>query len=65
MIVRSVSEAAGTREVAGCGSIGVIAGGSEIESGHALAVIVFGGNTIAATRFFVPQLRGRGARSRA
>jgi small ligand-binding sensory domain FIST len=59
LIVRSVSEAAGTREVAGCGSIGVIAGGREIESGPALAVLVLGGNTIAATRLFVPQLRGR------
>jgi small ligand-binding sensory domain FIST len=59
MIVRSVSEAAGTREVAGCGSIGVIADGREIESGPALAVLVLGGNTIEATRVFVPQLRGR------
>jgi small ligand-binding sensory domain FIST len=59
MIVRSVAEAAGTREVAGCGSIGVIAGGREFESGPALAVMVVGGNTIEATRFFVPQLRGR------
>lgn len=59
MIVRSVSEAAGTREVAGCGSIGVIACGREIESGPALAVLVLGGNTIQATRLFVPQLRGR------
>ena len=40
MIVRSVAEAAGTREVAGCGSIGVIAGGREFESGPALAVMV-------------------------
>lgn len=59
MIVRSVAETAGTREVAGCGSIGVIAGGREFESGPALAVLVFGGSTIEATRLFVPQLRGR------
>lgn len=59
MIVRSVAEAAGTREVAGCGSIGVIAGGREFESGPAIAVLVLGGNTIEATRLFVPQLRGR------
>ena len=45
MIVRSVAEAAGTREVAGCGSIGVIAGGREFESGPSLAVMVVGGNT--------------------
>jgi small ligand-binding sensory domain FIST len=59
LILRSVAEAAGTREVAGCGSIGVIAAGREIESGPALAVLVIGGNTIEATRLFVPQLRGR------
>jgi small ligand-binding sensory domain FIST len=59
LILRSVAEAAGTREVAGCGSIGVIAAGREIESGPALAVLVVGGNTIEATRLFAPQLRGR------
>ena len=59
MIVRSVAEAAGTREVAGCGSIGVIAGGREFESGPSLAVLVLGGGAIAATRLFAPQLRGR------
>ena len=59
LIVRSVAEAAGTREIAGCGSIGVIAGGREFESGPSLAVLVLGGGTIAGTRLFVPQLRGR------
>ena len=43
--------------------MGVIAGETETESGHALAVLVFGGNEdeIHATRFFVPTLRGRAA----
>jgi small ligand-binding sensory domain FIST len=59
MIVRSVAEAADTREIAGCGSIGAIAGGREFEAGPSLAVLVLGGGTIAATRLFVPQLRGR------
>lgn len=59
IIVRTVAEAAGTREVAGCGSIGVIAGGREFESGPSLAVLVVGGGAIAPTRLFVPQLRGR------
>jgi small ligand-binding sensory domain FIST len=59
MIVRTVAEAAGTRQVAGCGSIGVIAGGREFESGPSLAVLVIGGGAIAPARFFVPQLRGR------
>jgi small ligand-binding sensory domain FIST len=59
MILRAVASGAGTREVAGCSSMGVIAGETEIESGHALAVLVFGGDEIHATRFFVPTLRGR------
>jgi small ligand-binding sensory domain FIST len=61
MILRAVASEAGTREVAGCSSMGVIAGETEIESGHALAVLVFGGEDIHATRFFVPTLRGRAA----
>ncbi len=61
MILRAVASEAGTREVAGCSSMGVIAGETEIESGHALAVMVFGGDEIHATRFFVPTLRGRAA----
>ncbi|MGH7924002.1 MAG: FIST N-terminal domain-containing protein, partial [Candidatus Binatus sp.] len=63
MILRAVASEAHTPEVAGCSSMGVIAGETEIESGHALAVLVFGGNEeeIQATRFFVPTLRGRAA----
>ncbi len=61
MILRAVASEANTREVAGCSSVGVIAGETEIESGHALAVLVFGGDEINATRFFVPTLRGRAA----
>jgi small ligand-binding sensory domain FIST len=58
-LVRTVGETAGTREVAGCGTTGVIAGGREIESGPSVAVMVVGGSSIAATRLFVPQLRRR------
>ena len=61
MILRAVVSEADTREVAGCSSMGVIAGETEIESGNALAVLVFGGEKIHATRFFVPTLRGRAA----
>ncbi|MGO8804105.1 FIST signal transduction protein, partial [Candidatus Binatus sp.] len=61
MILRTVASQAHTREVAGCSSMGVIAGETEIESGNALAVMVFGGEEIHATRFFVPTLRGRPA----
>src|SRR5260221_2366938 len=66
MILRVVATDAQTREVAGCSSMGVIAGESEIESGHALAVLVFGSDPenqdeLRASRFFVPSLRGRAA----
>ena len=59
LLVRTVAECAGTREVAGCGTIGVIAGGREFEAGPSVAVMVFGGSSITGARFFVPQLRGR------
>ncbi|HKV53345.1 MAG TPA: FIST N-terminal domain-containing protein [Candidatus Binataceae bacterium] len=60
LLVRTVAETAGTREIAGCASRGVIAGGREIEAGASVAVLVFGGDTLRAHRLFVPQLRGRG-----
>lgn len=59
LLVRTVGETAGTGEVTGCGSIGVIAGGREIESGPGVAVLVLSGPAIAVARFFVPQLRRR------
>jgi small ligand-binding sensory domain FIST len=60
LLVRTVAETAGTQEIAGCSSIGVIANGREVERGPSVAVLVFGGDTIRASRLFVPQLRGRG-----
>ena len=61
MILRTIASEANTREVVGCSGTGVIAGEKEIESGNGLAVLVFGGDELAATRFFVPTLRGRAA----
>jgi len=60
LVVRTVAETAGTAQIAGCGSIGVIANGREIETGPSLAVLVFSSDTLQASRFFVPQLRRRG-----
>jgi small ligand-binding sensory domain FIST len=60
LLVRTVAETAGTTEIAGCGSIGVIANGREVESGPSLAVLVFGSDILQGTRLFVPQLRSRG-----
>jgi len=59
LLVRTVGETAGTEEVAGCGSTGVIANGREIESGPAVVVVVFGDPALGVARFFVPQLRHR------
>jgi small ligand-binding sensory domain FIST len=59
LLVRTVGETAGTDEVAGCGTTGVIANGREIESGPAVAVLVIGGSALRPTRLFVPQLRRR------
>jgi small ligand-binding sensory domain FIST len=59
MILRTVASETKTREVAGCSGAGVIAAPNEVETGHGLAVIVFGGD-LAARRFFVPSIRGRG-----
>jgi len=58
-LVRTVSEVAGTDDVVGCGAIGVIANGREIEAGPGVSVAVFGGSSVVASRFFVPQLRRR------
>src|SRR5438445_3119800 len=59
LLVRTVGETAGTEEIVGCGSIGVIANGREFESGPSVAVLVFGGSSLNVARFFVPQLRRR------
>ncbi|MGH7949225.1 MAG: FIST signal transduction protein [Candidatus Binataceae bacterium] len=61
LILRTVVSEAHTQEVAGCSSMGIIAGEQEIESGAALSVLVFGGDAIRAKRLFVPSLRGRAA----
>lgn len=60
MILRAVGAEAKTRQVAGCSSLGVIACETEVESGHGLTVVVFGGQEISAQGFFAPTLRGRG-----
>ncbi len=59
LMLRTVAAQAHTREVAGCSSVGVIAAEREIESGPAVAVMVFGGSSLSAKRLFVPALRGR------
>jgi small ligand-binding sensory domain FIST len=59
LILRTIGEETKTLDVAGCSTIGVIASESEVESGHALSVLVFGGDDINAKRLFVPSLRGR------
>ncbi len=58
-IMRTVAETAGTREVAGCSASGVITTDDDVEKAVAVAVLVVGGDAIAARRMFVPGLRGR------
>ncbi len=60
LILRTIGEQTKTREVVGCSSVGVIASESEVESGPALSVLVFGGEEVSAKRLFVPSLRNRG-----
>ncbi len=60
LILRTIGEQTKTREVVGCSSVGVIASESEVETGPALSVLVFGGEEVNAKRLFVPTLRGRG-----
>ncbi len=59
LILRTIGEQTKTREVVGCSSVGVIASESEVETGPALSVLVFGG-AVNAKRLFAPSLRGRG-----
>ncbi len=59
LLVRTVSETAGTPNVVGCGTIGAIANGREFENGPSVAVLVFSSEAITVSRFFVPQLRNR------
>ena len=59
LILRTIAEQTKTREVVGCSSIGVIASESEVETGAALSVLVFGGDEVNAKRLFAPSLRGR------
>ena len=65
LLVRTVAETAGTQQITGCGSIGVVANGREIERGPSLAVLVYGSDALHASRLFVPQLRGRAAEAAA
>ncbi len=60
LILRTIAEQTKTPQVAGCSATGVIAAESEVESGHAVSVLVFGGDDVNAKRLFAPSLRGRG-----
>src|SRR5260370_1818210 len=56
LLVRTVADTAGTREVARCGSIGGIAAGRAIENGPSVAVLVFRRGAIDATPPVAPPL---------
>ena len=65
LIARTVAAEARTRELAGCGAMGVIGAEREIESGPGVSVLVFGGDAISAKRLFSAPLRGRAAQAAA
>ncbi len=59
LLLRKVKETTGATHVVGCGAAGVLTTDGEVERSPGVAVLTMRSDTISATRFFVPQLRGR------
>ncbi len=59
LLLRRVKEETGASEVVGCGAAGVLTGEGEVERSPGVAILTLRSDTVRATRFFVPQLRGR------
>jgi small ligand-binding sensory domain FIST len=59
LLLRRVKEITGATHVVGCGAAGVLTTDGEVERSPGVAVLAMRSDTISATRFFVPQLRGR------
>jgi small ligand-binding sensory domain FIST len=59
LLLRKVKETTGATHVVGCGAAGVLTTDGEIERSPGVAVLAMRSDTVLATRFFVPQLRGR------
>lgn len=59
LLLRKVKDATGATHVVGCGAAGVLTTDGEVERSPGVAVLTMRSDLISATRFFVPQLRGR------
>jgi len=60
LLLRTVKETARATHVVGCSAGGVLTSDGEIERAPGVAVLTVRADTFSASRFFVPQLRGRG-----
>lgn len=59
-LLRTVQQTAHATHVVGCSAGGVLTTDGEIERAPGVAVLAVRADTFSASRFFVPQLRGRG-----
>lgn len=59
-LLRTVKETAGATHVVGCSAGGVLTTDGELERTPGVAVLTVQTNAFSASRFFIPQLRGRG-----
>ncbi len=59
-LLRTIKETAHATHVVGCSAGGVLTTDGEIERAPGVAVLTVQADTFSASRFFIPQLRGRG-----
>lgn len=59
-LLRTVKETAQATHVVGCSAGGVLTTDGEVERAPGVAVLTVQTDTFSASRFFIPQLRGRG-----
>lgn len=59
-LLRTVKETANATHVVGCSAGGVLTTDGEVERTPGVAVLTVQADTFSASRFFIPQLRGRG-----
>lgn len=60
LLLRTIKDVAHATHVVGCSAGGVLTTDGEVERAPGVAVLTVRADTFAASRFFVPQLRGRG-----
>src|SRR5215467_12611201 len=60
LLLRTIQQITHATHVVGCSAGGVLATDGEIERASGVAVLAVHADTFTASRFFMPQLRGRG-----